>query len=168
MSDDKSSNRIFNLTNPVHFLALGFGSGLLRPGPGTWGTLVALPLYWLMAVTLNLSTVVYAVTLTLGFILGVYLCEKTAQDAGVHDHGAIVWDEIIGFLVTMLAIPPSWLNILLGFLLFRFFDILKPWPIKLVDRSVHGGFGIMIDDVLAGIAACVILHLSQPFLNSYF
>jgi phosphatidylglycerophosphatase A len=149
----------FKLSNPVHFLALGFGSGLLKPAPGTWGTLSALPIYYLMVSYFAVSIEVYSLTLLLALLLGIYLCGKTAQDVGEHDHGAIVWDEIVGFLVTMFAVQPTLTNVIAGFVLFRFFDILKPWPIKWLDQKVHGGFGIMIDDVLAGIAACVILHL---------
>jgi phosphatidylglycerophosphatase A len=158
----------FNLRNPVHFFALGFGSGLLKPGPGTWGTLAAVPLYWLIAAYLQTPLEVYLTITGLGFLIGVYLCGKTAQDVGAHDHGAIVWDEIIGFFVTMVAIAPSLTNIVLGFILFRIFDIFKPWPIKVVDQKVHGGFGIMVDDVIAGIAACLILHLLQTPINTYF
>ncbi|MEM7361243.1 MAG: phosphatidylglycerophosphatase A [Pseudomonadota bacterium] len=154
----------FKLSNPVHFLALGFGSGLLKPAPGTWGTLAAIPLYILVALSLQLSLPAYSALLVLTFILGVYVCGKTADDVGVHDHGAIVWDEVVGYLVTMLAITPSMLNIVLGFILFRVFDILKPWPIKALDRSVQGGFGIMIDDVIAGLLACAVLHVSQPWI----
>lgn len=151
----------FTLSNPVHFLALGLGSGLLRPAPGTWGTLAAIPIYLgLLAAGNN----VYLLATVLGFLFGVYLCGKTAADVGVHDHSAIVWDEIIGFLITMSFIPLSWQNILFGFALFRFFDILKPWPIKTLDKHVHGGFGIMIDDVLAGFFAWLILFFSQPYL----
>lgn len=93
------------------------------------------------------------------FGVGVYLCGKAASDVGVHDHPAIVWDEIAGFFITMIAVPPGWFYLLLGFVLFRLFDILKPWPIKAIDRSVHGGLGIMLDDVLAGIMACLTIHL---------
>ena len=155
----------FNIKNPVHFLALGFGSGLIKPAPGTWGTLAAVPLYWAFMTFLTQSPVALLVLIVLGFLIGIYLCGKTATDVGVHDHGAIVWDEIIGFWITMLAIPFNGLNILIGFVLFRFFDIIKPWPIKVVDQKIHGGFGIMFDDVLAGVMACIVLHLLQPYLT---
>lgn len=157
----------FKLSNPVHFLALGFGSGLLKPAPGTWGTLAAVPLYLLFSIVLSLPLTVYLLVLTVSFILGVYLCGKTAKDVGVHDHGAIVWDEFVGLWITMTLIPFSWLNVVLGFALFRLFDIVKPWPIKLLDKHVHGGFGIMIDDVLAGVFAWCVLYFSQPYLVSY-
>ncbi len=160
-----SNSADFKLSNPVHFLALGFGSGLLRPAPGTWGTLAAIPVYLgLLALLPTDGLGAYILTTAVGFFAGVYLCGKTASDVGVHDHSAIVWDEIIGFLITMMLITPSWQNLVIGFALFRFFDIVKPWPIKLLDKHVHGGFGIMIDDVLAGLFAWLILFLSQPYL----
>jgi phosphatidylglycerophosphatase A len=86
-------------------------------------------------------------------VLGIWICGKTAEDMGVHDDSSIVWDEVAGMLITMLAVPLSWQTVLVGFMLFRFFDILKPWPISYLDKHVHGGFGIMIDDVLAGLFA---------------
>ena len=159
-----STTGSFKLSNPVHFLALGFGSGLLKPAPGTWGTLAAVPVYLLLIQLLPAGLWPYALVLAAGFLIGVYLCGKTASDIGVHDHGAIVWDEIIGFLITMTLITPTWQNILLGFLLFRAFDIVKPWPIKLLDKHVHGGFGIMIDDVLAGVFAWVLLSFAQAYI----
>jgi len=152
----------FNLRNPVHFLALGFGSGLLSPAPGTWGTLAAIPVYLLM-VTL-FSPVLFGLVTCVLFAIGVYLCGKTASDVGVHDHSAIVWDEFVGLFVTLALVPFTWTNLLLGFMLFRFFDIVKPWPIKWLDKKVHGGFGIMIDDVLAGVFAALILYFSQGIL----
>lgn len=154
----------FKISNPVHFLALGFGSGLIKPAPGTWGTLSAVPLYYLLMQFMNSASISYFVVILLSFVVGIYLCGKTATDVGVHDHGAIVWDEIVGFLITMALVPLSWVNIVAGFVFFRIFDIIKPWPIKLLDKHVHGGFGIMIDDVLAGVFAWILLYLSQPYL----
>ena len=101
------------------------------------------------------------------FVLGCYLCGKTANDVGVPDHGAIVWDEIVGYLLTMAFVSPSAVNVVVGFILFRVFDIIKPWPIKTLDRSVHGGFGIMIDDVLAAIFAGVLLFILQPYMPAF-
>ncbi len=155
----------FTLSNPIHFLALGFGSGLIKPAPGTWGTIAAIPLYLSLMQLFSSSSMVYLGVILVSFIAGIYLCGKTAADVGVHDHGAIVWDEIVGFLITMLFVPVNWQNIMLGFLLFRLFDILKPWPIKLLDKHVHGGFGIMIDDVLAGIFAWFLLFFAQPYIH---
>jgi phosphatidylglycerophosphatase A len=146
----------FRVVHPVHFLALGFGSGLAPWMPGTFGTLAAIPVYLLVA-QLPLG---YYVALTVAlFAVGVWLCDVTARDAGVHDHPSIVWDEIVGFLITMLAVPPTWYSVLAGFLLFRLFDILKPWPIRLLDRYVKGGFGIMVDDAVAGLFALPLVHL---------
>jgi len=149
------STEKFSLSNPIHFLALGFGSGLLPKAPGTFGTLASIPLYLLMVALSNVS---YAVIVLLICVSGIYICGKAATDAGVHDHGAIVWDEIAGFLITMFMVPISWQSILVGFLLFRVFDIFKPWPISYIDKHVHGGFGIMLDDILAGIFALACMH----------
>ncbi|NNC98775.1 MAG: phosphatidylglycerophosphatase A [Gammaproteobacteria bacterium] len=154
----------FRLSNPIHFLALGFGSGLLKPAPGTWGTLAAVPIYWLIVHVMALSLEQYLLLTVTLFLVGIYLCGKTARDVGVPDHSSIVWDEIVGFLVTMLAVTPSLINLAAGFALFRMFDIVKPWPIGKIDKSVHGGFGIMIDDVIAGLGACLALHLLQPLM----
>jgi phosphatidylglycerophosphatase A len=150
------STENFRITNPVHFLALGFGSGLLPKAPGTYGTLAAIPLYLLLAPA---SMHVYLTVVILMSISGIYICGKAAEDAGVHDHGAIVWDEIVGFLITMFLIPLSWQSVIVGFVLFRVFDIFKPWPISFVDKNMHGGLGIMVDDILAGLAALACMHL---------
>lgn len=143
------------LLHPWHFFSLGFGSGLAPVAPGTFGTLAAIPLYLLC---LNLSIQWYVALIVVAFVIGVYWCGFTSKALGVHDHSGIVWDEIVGFFITMIAVPPTITNIVLGFLLFRLFDIWKPWPIKLLDEKVSGGFGIMIDDVLAGVFALVFLH----------
>lgn len=144
-----------NLRNPVHLLAFGLGSGCAPKAPGTFGTLAAIPFWWLLLQDVPL--IPYICVLIAGFAFGVYLCEQTSKDLGVHDHGGIVWDEWIGLWITYLALPNGIEWIIIGFALFRFFDIIKPWPIKWLDEKVHGGFGIMIDDVLAGIfaLACV-------------
>lgn len=149
------------LTNPVHCLAFGFGSGLAPKAPGTFGTVVAVPLYLLL---MNLSLWPYLAVVVLSFVLGVYLCGKTAEDLAVHDHPGIVWDEIVGFWIAMIAAPQGWLWIVLGFALFRLFDIWKPWPIKFFDQKVESGLGIMLDDVLAGIYALVIIQLLAYWL----
>lgn len=146
----------FRLGNPVHCLALGFGTGLAPKAPGTVGTLVGIPLYLLLS---GLPPAYYLAVVIAGFVIGVYACSRTARDVAVHDHPAIVWDEVIGYLVTMALAPPGWLTVLAGFVLFRFFDVLKPPPIRAVDRRIHGGFGIMFDDVLAGLYAAGCLQL---------
>jgi len=157
------TDKVFSLSNPVHFFALGFGSGLLPIAPGTWGTLVTIPIYWVL-MTLETSLTVYLLVCLVMFIVGIGLCSRATVDAGVHDHRAIVWDEMVGYLVTMLLLPFEWMWIIAGFFVFRFFDVVKPWPISWVDRNVHGGFGIMVDDVLAGLASCAVLHLAARLL----
>jgi len=139
------------LRNPLHLLSLGFGSGLSPHAPGTMGTLVAIPLYLMLS---RLELIAYLIAIASGFILGIYVCHYTSKALGVHDHSGIVWDEIIGYWIAMIALPaPTWQWILTGFVLFRFFDIVKPWPVNLADKHLPGGFGIMIDDVLAGLYA---------------
>ncbi|MDD5578729.1 MAG: phosphatidylglycerophosphatase A [Methylobacter sp.] len=142
------------LSDPVLFLAFGFGSGLAKKAPGTCGTLAAIPVYWLFAQT---HIVIYSLLTIAVTISGVRICGWAAEKLGEHDYGGIVWDEIAGYLITMWWVPFTWKTIVLGFLLFRVFDILKPWPIKWVDQYVGGGLGIMLDDVLAGIFAGILL-----------
>lgn len=144
------------LTDPVLFLAFGYGSGLAKKAPGTFGTGAGIPLYLLLAQT---SLLVYSVVTLVALLLGIWICDVAAKKIGEHDFGGIVWDEIVGLLITLWAVPLSWQNIGLGFVLFRFFDIVKPWPIKWIDRHVQGGLGIMLDDVLAGILAGGVLFL---------
>ncbi len=150
------------IKKPVHLIAFGFGAGLAPKAPGTFGTLVAVPLYMLLQ---PLGIKVYLAVTLLFVVLGVWLCGKTARDLGVHDHSGIVWDEIVGYLITMIAVPMSWLNILLGFALFRFFDAVKPWPVCWLDRNVKGGLGIMVDDVAAGLLSLCFLYLLNAYLN---
>ncbi|MFM2482269.1 phosphatidylglycerophosphatase A [Celerinatantimonas sp. YJH-8] len=140
-----------SLSNPLHLCAIGFGSGLAAKAPGTWGTLAAVPL---MAILSYLTSPwIFTLLLVVGFIWGVWCCNAASRVMGVHDHGGIVWDEFIGLGITLIAIPLSPWSLLSGFIFFRIFDIWKPWPIRWFDRSVKGGFGIMIDDVCAGIIA---------------
>ena len=161
MTSPQKSAAKFDLRKWTHFLALGFGSGLAPKAPGTFGTLAALPLIYLQSLVspqLGLIWVLFA------FVLGCYVCGQTAKDIGEHDHGAIVWDEIIGLGITMLWVPLHWQTLVLGFVLFRLFDIVKPWPISVLDKHVHGGLGIMLDDIAAGIATLAVLHLLLPYL----
>lgn len=150
------TNIQFDLKQPIQFLALGFGSGLAPKAPGTFGTLAAIPLFFLLAL---LTPTAYLIAVIVMSIAGVYICGKAANDVGVHDHPAIVWDEFIGFFITMFMIPVSWQSIIVGFLLFRLFDILKPWPISFIDKKMSGGMGIMLDDILAGLFSLFIMHL---------
>lgn len=143
-------------TDPLLLLACGLGSGAARFAPGTFGTLVAIPLYWFMQ---PLSILYYSLLTVVLFLLGIGLCGYAARKLGVHDHPGIVWDEIVGYLITMFMAPAGLMWIIIGFALFRLFDIWKPWPIGWLDAKVSGGFGIMIDDVLAGIYAACLLQL---------
>ena len=144
--------------HPVHFIAMGFGAGLMPVAPGTFGTLIAVPLYLLLS---ELIWWQYALSVLLCLVLGIWVCQRTATALGVHDHQSIVWDEVVGYLVTMLAAPKHWVWILIGFGLFRLFDIIKPWPIRWLDQHVHGGLGIMLDDVAAGLLAALLISLVQ-------
>jgi phosphatidylglycerophosphatase A len=146
----------FVFKNPVHLLAFGFGSGLAPKAPGTFGTVVAVILYLLLAA---LPTLHYLLLILLSFLLGIYLCHKTAADLQTHDHPGIVWDEFVGYWISMIAAPAGWQWVVTGFVLFRLFDIAKPWPIGWLDRKLQGGFGIMLDDVLAGFYALVGMQL---------
>jgi len=145
-----------HLRHPVHFLSLGFGSGLAPFAPGTFGTLAAVPLYLLLREGVSLPA--YLLLVGLLSLAGVWLCGVTARALGLHDHPAIVWDEIAGYLLTMAAAPAGWGWVVTGFLLFRLFDILKPWPIRRIDRGVGGGVGIMLDDLLAALYAWLVLQ----------
>jgi phosphatidylglycerophosphatase A len=144
------------LLHPVNFLALGFGSGLAPVAPGTAGTLAAIPVYLLLQ---PLALEVYLPLVVALFVVGIPICAFTAQRLQVHDHPGIVWDEVVGYLVTMAFAPAGWLWVVAGFVLFRIFDVAKPWPIMWLDRQVHGGFGIMLDDLLAGVFAAAALQL---------
>ena len=144
-----------NWFNPIHLLAFGFGSGAAPKAPGTWGTLAAVLIYWPLS---QLSPEHYLLMLLVTSVMGIYICGQTARDLGVHDHGSIVWDEFVGFWITMFAAPVGWAWVVVGFVLFRFFDIIKPWPISWIDKKITGGFGIMLDDVIAGVMAAVVLQ----------
>lgn len=145
----------FRLRDPRQLLALGFGSGLSPWAPGTAGSLAALPL--ILALSL-LPTAYYLAVVMASVALGVWVCGATARAVGVHDHGAIVWDEIAGMFVAVIALPINAWTLAAAFVLFRAFDILKPWPIRWLDQRVGGGWGIMLDDILAGIAALACGH----------
>jgi phosphatidylglycerophosphatase A len=147
-------NHIFR--RPQHCLAFGFGAGLAPWAPGTFGTLVAIPFYCFME---KLSLPAYLAVVLVSFSLGIYLCDCAAKALQVHDHPGIVWDEIVGYWLTMTLAPTGWLWVFMGFCLFRFFDILKPWPIGWLDRRVRGGLGIMLDDALAAVYAGACLQV---------
>jgi phosphatidylglycerophosphatase A len=142
--------------HPAHLPALGFGTGYVPRLPGTAGTLVGVLFYLFMQ---PLHVTVYLLVTSVLFLAGIWLCGKTSRDLGVHDHSAIVWDEMVGYLVTMIMAPAGWLWMVTGFILFRLFDIWKPWPIAWADRHAKGGLGVMLDDLIAGIYALAILQI---------
>jgi len=144
----------FLFAHPAHLIAFGFGSGLAPKAPGTVGTLLGLPLFWLVAAAApDLPNRI--ILLVAAFLFGVWACARTGRALGVADHGGIVWDEIVAFALVLMFIPAQpftpagGLWIALAFALFRLFDILKPWPISLADARLKNGFGVMFDDLLA-------------------
>jgi phosphatidylglycerophosphatase A len=154
------------LGTPEHLIAFGFGTGLAPYAPGTFGTLVGLPFFFLLW-WLPLSA--YLVAVLMLFIFGCWVCDRSAKLLGVHDYGGIVFDEVVGFLVACLPLlhpltGPLWAWLLAAFAAFRCFDILKPWPINVFDRTMGGGFGIMVDDLVAGLYAAAVLLLAQQVL----
>lgn len=148
------------LRNPIHFLAFGFGAGLSPKAPGTMGTLVAVPIVWAL---LQLPLMYYLCCIVMLCVVGIYICGESARRLAVHDHPGIVWDEIAGFAISMIALPSTWQFLAAGFVLFRLFDITKPWPIREADHRLSGGTGIMLDDMMAGLVTCVLLHMSRRF-----
>jgi len=149
-------------TDPIYFLAYGFGAGLSPKAPGTFGTVAAIPIYLLLIWS---GQAVYLVFVAVALVAGVFICGYTARRLGVEDPNSVVWDEVVGYLITMLFLPFGIVWMVAGFLLFRLFDIWKPWPIRWLDRHVKGGLGIMLDDVVAGISACVLLNLGAYLLK---
>ena len=149
--------------SPVLLLAFGFGSGLSPKAPGTMGTIAAIP-FWLLLV--QLPQIPYIFSVAAAALIGISICGVAADRLGVHDHGGIVWDEFVGLWIAMAFLPPTYVSLALGFVLFRLFDIIKPWPISWLDKHVGGGLGIMIDDVMAGLAAGVCALIIQTLLLS--
>ena len=162
MAADTTTSRApdarFLVAHPAHFIALGFGAGLAPKAPGTFGTLVTLPLYWALAAFLP-PLVIAFVAIPL-FFVGVWACERTGRDLGVADHGAMVWDEIVAFLPLAAVSSQDWRLQAYAFALFRLFDIWKPPPIRALERAVRGGMGVMIDDVVAAFYAYLVFVLT--------
>ena len=152
----------FLLGHPAHLLSFGFGSGLARKAPGTFGTLAAFPMYWYLAP--RLSDAQFIFMLILAFAIGVWVCGITGKVLGVADYGGIVWDEIVAFMLVLFFTPPGWEWSLLAFALFRFFDIVKPPPIRYFDNNWHGGLGVMFDDLLAAGYALLCLAIVKNLL----
>ena len=149
----------FLFSHPAHFLAFGFGAGLMPKAPGTWGTLVAFPIFFLAHPGGMIAVMAAAVLL---FVLGIWASNVAGRSLGVSDHGGIVIDEIAAFLLVLAFTPAQIAWWAIAFLLFRLFDIWKPWPIRWADRSIKGGIGVMFDDVLAACfaIACILLFRS--------
>ena len=143
------------LCNPIFLLAFGFGSGFAPKAPGTAGTLLAVLIHLILV---NLPPWIHGTIIFAAFFIGIWICGRTAEYLGVHDHEGIVWDELVGFWLMMFLVPSNWLWVSFGFVLFRILDIFKPWPISVVDRQVGGGLGIMLDDLLAGVMGAVCIH----------
>lgn len=154
MSDNPTFKDL--LKSPALFLAFGFGSGLSPKAPGTVGSLLGLVIWLFLA---KLSLPFYLGFVAICTLVGIYICGAAAKRLGVHDHGGIVWDEFIGLWIGMAGLSVSWASLLLGFGLFRLFDIWKPWPIRWIDKNISGGLGIMLDDIAAGVATagCIAL-----------
>lgn len=138
------------ISHPAHFLSLGFGSGLAKKAPGTFGTLAGILLFGLISHTVFSTQIIIIAEL---FLIGIYCCAKTGKALGVADHGAIVWDEIVAIMLVLAFTPPHWFAWIVAFALFRLFDIWKPFPIEQFDAKLKNGFGVMFDDLLAAIYA---------------
>ena len=148
--------------HPSHFIALGFGSGLVPKAPGTAGTLVAYPIFFGLLISFSVLlqlTVIFAL-----FLAGVWCCAVTGRNLGVVDHGAIVWDEVVAMLLVLVFTPFGWMWYAIAFALFRAMDIFKPFPIRLADRKIKNGFGVMFDDLLAAIYAIAILKILEKWM----
>ncbi|GAK16621.1 LOW QUALITY PROTEIN: phosphatidylglycerophosphatase A [Vibrio sp. JCM 19053] len=157
---------LISLKNPWHLLATGFGSGLSPFIPGTMGTLAAVPFFLLLA---QLPFTAYVIVVLISCVIGIQICQVTSADMKVHDHGSIVWDEFAGFWITMSIVPAlnipltEWKWLITGFILFRFFDMVNLGQLGGLDKRVHGGLGIMVDDIVAGIMAGVALFLVAKY-----
>lgn len=157
-----SQHRAKVFSRPDYFLAFGLGSGLSPKAPGTMGSIIGLLLF---VPVLMLPLPVQLAVVLLGFIFGCWICDRVAADMSVKDPGGIVWDEFVGMWIVMLWLP-GWIWLILAFILFRLFDIFKPWPVSVADRRLSGGLGIMVDDVLAGLYALASLQLIAWLVHS--
>jgi phosphatidylglycerophosphatase A len=153
------------LSHPAGWIATALGAGLSPKAPGTAGSLVALLPWWLLLRGLPVGW--YLVVLATGFVLGVWACGVSDRRLGMHDQGALVWDEVIGVWITLLAAPAAWWWMVVGFILFRLFDIWKPWPVRWADRRIGGGLGVMLDDVLAAGYALVVMQAAALLVRQW-
>ncbi|WP_233843464.1 phosphatidylglycerophosphatase A [Dyella sp. 2HG41-7] len=150
------------LSTPAGWLACGFGSGLAPVAQGTFGSLAAI-LPWLLLRQLSLPMNVLVIVV--GFVIGVWACDVAGRALGVDDHRSLVWDEFVGQWIALLpALVAPWWAVIAGFVLFRLFDVWKPWPIRYLDRHLKGGLGVMVDDVVAGLIAAVLLKMLLSYV----
>ena len=163
MSALAAPNVAFLLRHPAHFIALGFGLGLAPKAPGTFGTLLAIPLA--AALRTHVADAAFAAAIVALFVVGVWAAQVTGRDLGVPDHGAIVWDEVVAFLVVLFFAGGDVVSIGLAFLVFRFFDVVKPPPIRQLDGMLKNGFGVMADDLLAAGYTLVVLAIVRRMLG---
>jgi phosphatidylglycerophosphatase A len=147
----------FLFAHPYHFVALGFGAGLAPFAPGTFGTLLAVPIFLLLAP--RLDPIGLLIVLGFMFLAGIWVCDRTGRDLGVPDHQAMVWDEVVAFMLVLFFTPPTLVWLVVAFLLFRLFDVLKPGPIRYIETRFRGGFGVMIDDLVAAFMTLICLAL---------
>jgi len=153
----------FLLSRPAHLIAFGFGAGLVPIAPGTWGTLLAFPLLWLLQPQTDALEFLLAAAILFG--LGVWACDATGRALGVADHGGMVWDETVAFLLVLFFTPAALHWQALAFLIFRLFDILKPPPIRHYDRTLKNGFGVMFDDLIAAFYTLLVLAVAKTLLE---
>ena len=153
----------FVLRHPAHFIAFGFGAGLAPVAPGTWGTLLALPLYWLIAPLLDATE--FLLLLAVLFAIGIWACGATGRAIGVPDHGGMVWDETVAFLLVLFFVPATLFWQAAAFLVFRLFDILKPPPIRYYERTFKNGFGVMLDDLVAAFYTLIIFAVAKTLMD---
>ena len=149
----------FVLSSPAHFIAFGFGSGLSPIGPGTVGTALGFYLYYALARLLPDAVLIAVIGLCI--VIGVWACDVTGRDLGVHDHGGMVWDEIAAIMLVLFFVPAQTTWQIAAFVLFRFFDIFKPPPIRFLDVGIRNGFGVMLDDIVAAFYALLCLAAWQ-------
>jgi len=153
----------FILAHPARFIALGFGTGLAPVAPGTVGTLLAFPLYLLLEAWLPPLSVFGVIVLLFG--IGVWACERTGRDLGISDHSAMNWDEVVAMLLVLLLTPADWAWRGFAFFVFRVFDVVKPPPIRYIDRTVKGGFGVMADDILAAFYTLIAMAVAKQLVG---
>lgn len=153
----------FLLRHPAHLVAFGFGAGLMPVAPGTWGTLLALPLYWLLGPQLGARDFLLLVAVL--FAIGIWACETTGRAIGAHDHGGMVWDETVAFLLVLFFLPADLAWQAAGFLVFRLIDILKPPPIRYYERTFRSGFGAMLDDIVAAFYTLIVFAIGKTILS---